>query len=67
MIEKQSYRIAEFCLAHGVGRSKVYEEIAAKRLKIIKFGRMTLISKEAAHEWLRLYEEGALIAGVNPK
>lgn len=53
-LEKQAYRISQFCFAYGISRSQAYEEIARKRLKIIKSGRMTLISREAAQAWLQL-------------
>lgn len=50
-IEKQAYRISEFCFAYGIGRTKAYEEIKNGRLKIDKKGRMTFISRAAAEAW----------------
>lgn len=55
-IEKQMYRIPEFCIAYGIGRSKFYQEVAAGHLKITKVGKLSLISKEAARAWIQLYQ-----------
>jgi hypothetical protein len=41
--ERVSCTIAEACQASGLGRSKLYEEIAAGRVKTTKIGRRTLI------------------------
>ena len=48
--------IAEFGVATGVSRSKLYEEIKAGRLKIAKVGRRTLVSGEAGLAWLKARE-----------
>jgi excisionase family DNA binding protein len=47
-----SYRISEFCQATGIGRSRLYEEIAAGRLRTVKFGRSTLVMAEDATAFL---------------
>lgn len=52
MTEKVAFDISEFCKAFGVGRSFVYEELAAGRLKAKKIGRKNLITKADAEEWL---------------
>ena len=51
-VEKPAYRIAEFCQAFGVGKTKVFDEIKEGRLKVRKAGRMTLIRAEDAKAWL---------------
>lgn len=56
MEQKQAYRIAEFCTAYGIGRSRAYQEIRQGRLKIFKVGKATLISAESADAWRRLCE-----------
>ena len=38
--------------ATGISRSKLYEEIAAKRLRVAKVGRRTLITPAALGEWI---------------
>ena len=56
VVATQTYDIRSFCAAHSVSRSYVYLEIKAGRLKRIKLGRKTLISREAAESWRRLIE-----------
>jgi excisionase family DNA binding protein len=51
-VNKPAYRIAEFCQAFGVGKTKVFDEIKEGRLKVRKAGRMTLIRAEDAKAWL---------------
>ncbi len=41
--ERISCTIPEACSATGLGRSKLYEEIAAGRVQTAKIGRRTLI------------------------
>lgn len=60
-MEKQAYRLHELSASTGVGRSKLFEEIAAGRLRAFKLGRLTLVSKEAARAWLQKYEENTPI------
>ena len=45
--------IRAFCETYKVGRTKANEEIKEGRLEAKKFGRRTLIGKEAAEEWWR--------------
>ena len=56
-IVRKAFDIPEFCEAYRVGRSTVYEEIRAGRLKIFKVGKLTRISVEAAENWRRQREE----------
>jgi hypothetical protein len=49
---KQAYSVGTFCLAFDIGRSKVFEEINAGRLKAHKAGARTLIAHEDAVAWL---------------
>jgi excisionase family DNA binding protein len=53
-----AYSIPEFCSAIGVGRTKVYEEIKAGRLRSIKVGARSIIAAEEGRAWLqRLADE----------
>ena len=45
------WRINDFCQAHGIGRTLVYEEIKRGELKIIKVGNRTLIPDSEAKAW----------------
>jgi excisionase family DNA binding protein len=49
---KKAYNIKEFCKCFSIGRSKIYAEIKAGRLRAIKIGRRTLITLADAEEWL---------------
>lgn len=48
----QAYDIPTFCQLYGIGRTLTYKEIKDGRLKIVKVGRRTLITAEAAKQWL---------------
>ena len=58
-VARKAFDIPEFCEAYRVGRSTVYEEIRAGRLKIFKVGKLTRISVEAAANWRRQREDEA--------
>jgi hypothetical protein len=46
-----NWRINDFCLAHGIGRTSVYQEIKRGELKTIKVGSRTLIPDIEAKAW----------------
>ena len=50
--QKIALSIADFCRLCSVGRTFVYEEIAAGRLRACKAGRRTLIDAAEARRWL---------------
>ena len=50
-IERVNWRVDDFCHAHGIGRTLVYEEIKRGELKIIKVGNRTLIPDSEAKAW----------------
>jgi excisionase family DNA binding protein len=43
---RPAYTVDQFCTEFGVGKSKLYEEIRAGRLRAFKFGDRTLIAGE---------------------
>jgi excisionase family DNA binding protein len=49
--EKRASTIEDFCARFGVGRTLVYAEIKAGRLRAKKVGRRTLIGHDDAEEW----------------
>lgn len=51
-IEKKAFDIPTFCQMHSIGRTRLYKEIKEGRLQVLKLGRRTLISAEAAAKWL---------------
>lgn len=52
VINKGAMSIYNFSRWAGIGRSLVYKEIAAGRLRVKKVGRRTLITRDAAETWL---------------
>jgi excisionase family DNA binding protein len=49
---RRAFSISQFCLRYGIGRTNAYQEIAAGRLRAVKVGRRTLITRDAAETWL---------------
>ena len=58
-VRKLAYRIGEFVVASGIGRTKTYELIATGQLKTIKIGRCQLITAESAEALLSIPAAGA--------
>jgi hypothetical protein len=58
-LAKRAYTIPEFCSVYNLSRSKAYEEIKAKRLRIRKAGRATLVATEDAEAWFLSLVEAA--------
>jgi excisionase family DNA binding protein len=52
-----AYSIDDFCKRYGIGRTTVYAEIKDKRLRVRKVRRRTIITAEAADDWLRALPE----------
>lgn len=57
--KKLSYTVSEMVAATGLGRSRLYEEIRAGRLRIVKAGRRTLILAIDLEKWLDSLPKGA--------
>ena len=43
-----NWRINDFCEAHGMGRTKFYDLVAAGKIKLIKFGNKSLVTDKEA-------------------
>lgn len=52
-----SVRIKEACRMTGIGRSKLYELIAAGDIEVIKVGSMTLVPVDALRTFLEVRRE----------
>ena len=50
--QKLAYSIPEFLAAVPIGRTKLYEELKAGRLRAVKVGKRTLILITEAERWL---------------
>jgi excisionase family DNA binding protein len=48
---QHAFSIDGFGKCFGIGRTKIYAEIRAGRLRAKKVGRRTLISRDEAHRW----------------
>jgi hypothetical protein len=55
--ERGAFDITQFCLAYRLSRSMVYREIKEGRLRVMKVGNRTLISRRAARDYERLCEQ----------
>lgn len=51
-VEKLAYSIEEAAQAASLGRSSIYEEIRASRLRATKVGRRTIIAVDDLRAWL---------------
>lgn len=49
---KAAMTVKDFCHDYGIGRTKVFEELATGRLKKRKLGRRTVILRSDAEAWL---------------
>lgn len=52
MTQRLAYSIDELMGATGIGRTRIYEEIKSGRLKAAKCGKRTIVTADAAREWL---------------
>jgi excisionase family DNA binding protein len=58
-IDPLSYSIEQLSAQTGLGRTKIYEEINAGRLRAIKIGKRRLIPHTDAAAWIETYRAGA--------
>jgi predicted DNA-binding transcriptional regulator AlpA len=58
---KAAYTIPDFCCLHSISRSLLYQLIANREgPRTFKVGARTLVSAEAAQEWVRAREQARL-------
>ncbi len=43
--------VAEFCTRYSIGKTSLYREANAKRIKLRKFGKATRIARADAEAW----------------
>ena len=55
-----NWRVNPFCDAHGIGRTKFYELVAAEKIKTIKCGKTTLITDTEARRFQDDLEAGRI-------
>ena len=61
---KPAFSIDQFCERWEIGRTKVYEEIRAGRLRVMKIGKLTRITPEAEAAWQSQLEEQSAEAAL---
>jgi hypothetical protein len=59
-IRPVNWRVNEFCQAHGLGRTKFYELVAAGKIEVIKCGSTSLISDPVARRFQAALEAGEI-------
>ena len=60
-----TYSVADFCREHGISRGLFYRLLREGRgPRVIKAGRRTLVSREAAEEWRRRMESATQLGEV---
>jgi hypothetical protein len=50
-MESEVLRITEFCQRYAISRTAFYREVWGQRLRIVKRGRRTLITRVEAERW----------------
>lgn len=67
-VARAAYAVDEFCEAHRITKVFFYQQInAGTGPRIMKVGRRTLISVEAAADWRREREQGAALLSPRGK
>lgn len=65
-METLAYTVSDFARVASVGKTTIYEEIAAGRLVAAKIGAKTLIPADRGREWLKSREVTAVMPPRNP-
>jgi hypothetical protein len=55
-----NWRVKEFCEAHGFGRTKFYELVAAGKIELVKCGRTSLVTDPVAQRFQAAMEAGEI-------
>ena len=55
-----NWRVNEFCKAHGLGRTKFYELVAAGKIDVVKCGNTSLITDHVAQRFQAALEAGEI-------
>lgn len=56
-ITRQAWRVKEFLDAFRIGRTKFYQMVSDREIRIIKSGRTTLIPISSVESWLAACEK----------
>ncbi len=59
-VNREAFSVKEFCFAHNICRATLYNLLkAGAGPKLLKIGRRSLITADAAREWRHKLEESA--------
>ncbi len=50
--EKLLFTVDQACAALCMGRTRFYEEVREKRLRVVKSGKRTLVTREEIHSYV---------------
>jgi predicted DNA-binding transcriptional regulator AlpA len=66
-MQQAAYSVTQFCAAHGIARTTLYELFRQKRgPRTMKVGRRVLISAEAAADWRKRMEDDSAAGDSGP-
>jgi hypothetical protein len=51
LTQRINWRVNDFCAAHGICRTSFYEEVKRGEIRVIKFGKRTLVPDAEAKAW----------------
>jgi hypothetical protein len=60
-----NWRVNDFCEAHGLGRTKFYELVAAGKIGLVKCGKTSLVPDDEAQRFQTSLEAGRMKVAVN--
>jgi predicted DNA-binding transcriptional regulator AlpA len=60
-MQKELITIPEFVTLYSISRTALYREVNANRLRLVKRGRRSLISREDAAAWLANLRQGGAL------
>lgn len=63
-MEKEIITVPEFLTRYSISRTAFYREVNAKRLRLLKRGRRSLIAREDAQAWVDLLKQETASRGV---
>lgn len=57
-MEKEVYRVNDFCSCFAISRSAFYREVRANRLQVMRRGSRTYVTRRDANAWIENQRQG---------
>jgi len=57
-MEKEVYRVNDFCERFAISRTAFYREVRGNRLRIMKRGCRTYVTRRDAEDWIESQRQG---------